>query len=113
MKKKLIWMIPLGIVVMAAFIALGGTVVMLLWNWLFPMLFGWKLITFWQSVGLLALCRILFGRHGGGFRRFRDRRREMRERWEKMPPAAREKMRQGWRGHCGFTKPTSESNDPA
>lgn len=111
MRKKWMFLIPLGI---AAFIAIGGAVVMLLWNWLLPTLFGWKLITFWQAVGLLALCRILFGRHGGGFRRFRDRRREMRERWEKMTPEEREKLRQSWRGRCGgFAAPKSEGNTPA
>jgi len=112
-KKKLLWMIPLGILAVAAFIAIGGTAVMLLWNWLLPMLFGWKLITFWQAVGLLALCRILLGRHGGGFRRFSDRRREMRERWEKMTPEEREKLRQSWRGRCGFSAPNSAGNNPA
>ena len=111
MRKKWIFFIPLAIV---AFIVLGGTAVMLLWNWLLPMLFGWKLITFWQAVGLLALCRILFGRHGGGgFRRLRERRMQMRERWEKMTPEEREKLRQGWRGRCGFrdapSAPGSES----
>ena len=113
-KKRLLWMVPLGILAFVAFIAIGGTVVMLLWNWLMPSLFSLKVIAFWQAVGLLALCRILFGRHGGGsLRRFRDRRREMRERWEKMTPEEREKLRQGWRGQCGFSVPTSESNDPA
>ena len=51
------------------FIALGGEVVRLLWNWLLPPLFGWAQITFWQALGLLALCRILFGGfglHGSG-----------------------------------------------
>ena len=43
---------------------------MYLWNWLLPMLFGWRLITFWQAVALLALCRILFGGVSGrGWRR--------------------------------------------
>ena len=35
--------------------------VRLLWNWLLPSLFGWRLITFWQALGILVLCRILFG----------------------------------------------------
>ena len=48
--------------------------VMLLWNWLLPLLFGWHLITFWQALGLLALCRILFGGISGrGFHRSRFR----------------------------------------
>jgi hypothetical protein len=50
----------------AAFVYIGGQIVKLLWNWLLPPLFGWPTITFWQGLGLLALCRILFG--GFGFR---------------------------------------------
>lgn len=108
MSKKWIFLAPFGL---AAFVALGGYAVMLLWNWLVPAIIGWKLITFWQAVGLLALCRILFGGHGGGgFRRFRDKRRQMRERWEKMSPEEREELRQKMRGHCGcFGESKSEA----
>jgi len=104
-KRKLFWIAPLAIVAMAAFIALGGYVVMLLWNWVVPALFGWRLITFWQALGVLALCRILFGRWGGsGFRRSTFRRR-MSERWEQMTPEEREKFRQSWRARCGGFEP--------
>lgn len=48
-------------VVLVALAAVGGGVVMLLWNWLMPTIFGWRAVTFWQALGLLALCRILFG----------------------------------------------------
>ena len=61
MRKKWIFLVPLALVAMAAFIAIGGEVVMLLWNGLLPTLFGWRQITFWQGLGMLALCRILFG----------------------------------------------------
>jgi hypothetical protein len=59
MNRKWIWF--LGPLALAAFITLGGEVVMHLWNWLTPQLFGGKQIGFWQALGLLALCRILFG----------------------------------------------------
>lgn len=44
--------------------------VMLLWNWLMPLIFGLTVITFWQSLGILALSKILFGgtRHGKSWR---------------------------------------------
>jgi hypothetical protein len=76
---------------------------MYLWNWLTPMLFGWRQINFWQAVGLLALCRILFGGVSGrGFRRSSDwRGRRMAGRWARMTPEEREKFRQGMRGGCG------------
>lgn len=38
--------------------------VMLLWNWLMPLLFGITVITFWQALGVLALSKILFGSGG-------------------------------------------------
>ena len=117
-KWKLLW-IPPAIVV---FLAVCGEVVLHLWNWLAPAIFGWHTITFWQALGLLVLCRILFGGlghrggHGGG-----KWRRERAERWEKMSPEEREKFRQGLRGRrCGpfgppdrYGPPTSETTDPA
>jgi hypothetical protein len=109
MRKKWIFLGPLAILAMLLFIAVGGDVVRLLWNWLLPPLFGWRQITFWQALGILALCRILFGRLGGrGFRRSNFRRR-MAERWDHMTPEERERFRQGMRGRCGFGTPASES----
>jgi hypothetical protein len=40
---------------------LFGYVVMWLWNWLMPELFGLGEIAFWQAVGLVILTRLLFG----------------------------------------------------
>jgi hypothetical protein len=57
-RKRWFFLVPVAI---AAFIFIGGEVVMRLWNWLLPGLFGWQHITFWQGLGLLLLCRILFG----------------------------------------------------
>jgi len=34
--------------------------VMLLWDWIMPILFGLGIITFWQSWGLLVLTGLLF-----------------------------------------------------
>jgi hypothetical protein len=45
---------------------LFGYIVMLLWNWLMPEIFGLKTLTYWQAWGILALSCILFGRIGGG-----------------------------------------------
>ncbi|MBZ5530309.1 MAG: hypothetical protein LAO20_02655 [Acidobacteriia bacterium] len=100
------WIAPLAILGLALFIFVGGELVMHLWNWLLPSLFGWRLITFWQGLGILVLSRILFGGHGWhGPARSDARRRikeRMAERWEKMTPEEREKYRQSWRGRCGF-----------
>jgi hypothetical protein len=101
------FIVPAAIVGILLFIAIGGEVVLHLWNWLLPALFGWRQITFWQAVGVLALCRILFGGVGGrGLRRSNFRRRTA-ERWKQMTPEEREKFRQGFRGRCGPIDPPS------
>lgn len=109
MRKRMIVLAPLIVLVFLLFVALGGAVVMQLWNWLLPPLFGWSQITFWQALGLLALCRILFGGfglRGSGRSNFR---RRMAERWEHMTPEERERFRQGMRGRCGFGPASGES----
>ncbi len=55
---KIALMIVAGIVVF-------GAVVMALWNWLMPPLFGLHRLGFGQAIGLLVLSRILFGMRGG------------------------------------------------
>ncbi len=83
-----------------------------LWNRLLPPLFGWPQVTFWQALGLLVLCRILFG--GCAFRGSAgsNARRRMQERFERMTPEERERFRQSWRGRWGFVPGTSESAGP-
>lgn len=92
------------------FIAALSLLVMSLWNALLPAIIGVKSIGFWQALGLLVLCRILFGGLGlrpGMFGMGRERRR-MHERWMQMTPEQREQFvqqRRGgfWRhgrGHC-------------
>lgn len=40
---------------------LFGNVIMWLWNWLMPSLFGLRTIGFWEGLGLFLLAKILFG----------------------------------------------------
>ena len=90
MRRK--WMFvaaPLGL---AVFIWIGGEVVMHLWNWNLPALFGWRQITFWQALGLFALCRILFG--GVGMRHRSNSRWRMGGDCKPMTPEERERIRQ-------------------
>ncbi len=109
--KRMIWIAPAAIIGILLFIAIGGELVLHLWNWLLPPLFGWRQITFWQSVGILALCRILFGGISGrGLHRSYSGRR-MAERWRNMTPEEREKFRQSMRGRCGFGTPATESKE--
>jgi hypothetical protein len=102
MRRKWFFIVPAAIVGMLLFIFVGGELVMRLWNWLLPNLFGFRMINFWQAVGLLALCRILFGGISGrGLHRGDWRGRRMAERWASMTPEEREKFREGMRGRCG------------
>src|SRR5436305_11131068 len=108
--KRMLFIAPLAMLGMLLFISIGGTLVMRLWNWLLPELFGWPEITFWQALGLLTLCRILFG--GFGFRgcNRQNIRRRMEERCEQMTPEERERFRQGIRDRWGSSSSsTSES----
>ncbi len=97
---------PLAILGFLLFIALGGLIVQLLWNWVLPPLFGWPEVTFWRALGLLALCRILFG--GFGFHG-----RSRHNRWDRMTPEERDRMRQRMRERLGFGPPASGSGAPA
>ncbi len=40
---------------------LFGNLIMWLWNWLMPSLFGLRTIGFWEGLGLFLLAKILFG----------------------------------------------------
>jgi uncharacterized membrane protein len=113
-KKRVLLIAPIAILGLAAFVFIGGEIVHLLWNWLAPTLFGWRQITFWQALGVLVLCRILFG----GFAANRATRGEMRrrildrmsERMAAMTPEERERIDQTIRERCGFGRTPSQSN---
>lgn len=92
-------------------VAVLAFIVMNLWNWLVPSVFGGRIVTFWQALGLLLLSRILFG---GFFRRgrFGDRQRARQAIWERLTPEEREKFRAGMRHRCGGPS-REEGNAPA
>ena len=92
-------------------VAVLAFIVMNLWNWLVPVVFGGRIVTFWQALGLLVLSRILLG---GFFRRggFGDRRRARQAMWERLTPEEREKLRAGLRHRCGGPS-REEGNAPA
>ncbi|WP_347557824.1 hypothetical protein [Robbsia sp. KACC 23696] len=83
------------------FITILGWVVSGLWNAVMPGLFdGVHPLDYWHALGLLLLCRILFG----GFRgrgRGRGPGREGWRRWESMTPEEREKLQAGRMGRWG------------
>jgi hypothetical protein len=85
-----------------AVVGLGvvGLVVMTLWNWLAPGLFGGHTIDFWQALGLFVLARLLVGgfRRGGHHGHWRGR---MAERWAAMSDEERERVRGAMQRRCG------------
>jgi hypothetical protein len=110
-KWKWIFLAPLAILALLLFVAIGGEVVQQLWNWLLPPLFGWHQLTFWEALGMLALCRILFGgfgshgSHGPGYRRRKA------DRGEAIKPDEWERFRQGVRERCGLDPAAGESKE--
>jgi len=87
------------------FVAAIGFVFMSLWNALTPALFGWKVISYWQAIGLLILSRLLFGGFRGVVGRGGHWRHRMMERCEKMTPEEREKFRQAFNDRWGRVAP--------
>lgn len=81
------------VVGIGAVLGLAGVVVMSLWNWLIPALFGGPVLHFWQAIGLLVLTRILVGRVGRGPGHWGWRGR-MRQDWQRMTPEERAKLRE-------------------
>jgi len=69
-------------------LALFGLAVMLLWNAILPGLVPVGQLDYPRAVGLLALCRLLFGGLGPGFRG-----RGLREHFHNMNPEEREALR--------------------
>jgi peptidoglycan/xylan/chitin deacetylase (PgdA/CDA1 family) len=87
----------IGVLVVVGVAALGW-VVMALWNWLLPELFGIREIGYVQAMGVLLLSKILFGGfrgHCGGHHKWHH------HRLEDMTPEQREKFKSGMGGCCG------------
>jgi hypothetical protein len=95
------WIFLVAPPAMVLFGWLFGELVMHLWNWLMPMLFGLRQITFWQSLGLLVLCRILVGGLGGGGSSGSRGRRRAAQRWECMTPEEHDRFREWMRSRRG------------
>ena len=105
MSMRRSWVVRLSGILLFVIIAIAGfgQAVHQLWNLLMPDIFGLKPLSFWQAVGLMALCWILFG----GLRGARPRgmwgsRHRMGERWARMSPEERDEFRRGMsRGRYG------------
>ena len=80
-----------------------SAVVMWLWNAILPELIHVNVITYWKAMGLLVLCRILFGgfKFGPPPGRPPFSRAGWREKWKNMSEEEREQFKTQWRERCG------------
>ena len=111
------WWIMIGIKKVFFFLLFGALVayvVMMLWNWLMPSLFGLSIIGFWQALGILVLAKLFFGfghgswgyrggyyGHSWGHYKHSMWREKMQEKLKSMTPEDRERFRQEWKQRCG------------
>ena len=91
--KRGLWiakMVLFGIVAVTLFVY----VTMMLWNWIIPVLFSGPVITFWQTLGLLALSKIFFSGFSKGGHSGRGWKPYWKEKWHAMTPEEKEKFKQ-------------------
>jgi len=82
-------------IMVVSVMALFTYVVMLLWNNILPDVIHVETITFWQSAGIIVLCKLLFG--FGGMRkpgRGRFNKHQLAERMKNMSPEELERVKQ-------------------
>jgi len=63
---EIIGWIILGVIAVVGLAILFGFIIMWLWNWIMPEIFGLTTITYWQAVGIFILSKILLGGFGCG-----------------------------------------------
>lgn len=82
-------------------ILLMSALVMLLWNNILYPVLGISLINYPQAIGILVLCKILFGRFGpgGNWRRGGGPpwRKNIQQKWAAMTPEQRAEFKEKWR----------------
>lgn len=83
---KIVGMVTGGILLAGLMAFLFGWVVMLLWNWLMPGIFGLGTITYWQGFGIFFLAKILFGfggEHSGNINKHKKKEQPVRNKIHK------------------------------
>ena len=108
--KKVKFLMP---IVFLAIAAGFSAVVMLLWNWLMPAIFGLVTINFWQAAGIFILARILFSGFSGkkmgmgAMMHHHGHHNPIQEKWMKMSPEQRKEFIEK-RRKFGFGHPAME-----
>ncbi len=97
-KIIMVFKIIFGILIFVPLFIFGT---MYLWNWLVPELFHGPIINFWQTLGLVALCKILFGGFGKGHHgRHNNWKQRMKEKMGDMSPEEKEQFKQRLKDKC-------------
>ncbi len=79
-----------------------AAVVQFLWNAILPDLVQVGQLSYWKAMGLLVLCRILFGGFRGAYSHkppFAGR--SWRDRWKNMSEEERNRFKEKWKSRCG------------
>ena len=58
---EIVGIIIFGAIAISGLAILFGFIIMWLWNWLMPDIFGLTTLTYWQAVGIFILLKILLG----------------------------------------------------
>jgi hypothetical protein len=102
-RRRGFWRVPGsiigGVFIAAMFALVFGALVMVLWNWLMPAIFGLVTIGYWQGFGLVLIAKLLFGgvgHMGMGPGRYR----EPKNRWSsgETRNGRRTEWKSSWRG---------------
>lgn len=96
--KNKMWMFPLFF--LALFFA-ASAAVMLLWNFILPTIFvGVGFLNFPKAMGLLVLCRLLFGGFRGPSNRGKHHRNQWKEKFQNMSDEEKNQFKNEWRNRC-------------
>jgi hypothetical protein len=97
--KKFFFFIPMILFGLSAI----SYIVMLLWNWLMPVIFQLPTISFFQAAGLFALSKILFSsfNFNGRNKRMAFENQAMKEKMMHMSEEERQQFKEQWKQRCG------------
>jgi hypothetical protein len=99
------------LLIIAAIFALSG-MVMLLWNAVLPDVVPVTTITYWQAMGLLVLCKILFGGFWSGGSRKRapfNNLHDVNKRWKNMSDEDKMRFKGEWKRRCEGRRTNSDN----
>ena len=111
--KRFRWQwIAKGIIFGILFVVLLGFGTMYLWNALAVGIFGLPMLTFWQTLGLMLLGRLLtgggMGRRGG----WHKGKMMLKERWRNMSETERNEFMRNWGKHYPRSRRNPEPMTP-